>query len=419
MTSHTPAPAGATARAGVGFSEDPDSRNAAAEAAREAVRQAGDGRIDIAFLYSTSRHDPGTLLAGLRSVVGAEPRIVGGAATGVLTNGRLGYEGYQVGVAVLGADDLEVRTSVAAGLDEDEFDTGQRLGRQIALANPGADASLFFMYDMVKKSTPQGAVFNLATSLIRGMDDALPAWPATAGLGMIGDFQFNPTFQLFDDRVEKQSALAVLLKGRLRMDTVQIHGCRPSSTYRTITKAEENTVLAIDGRPAVEVIHEIVGAESETDWESWPIFLTLGMNRGDKFGEFREDDYAIRLCMGVDRERGGLVMFGDDLQAGQEIQVMRRSIRFDYIPERVEGLLDSLQGRRPVLALYIDCSGRASAFSGTEQEDAEVVQRAIGDRVPLLGMYSGAEIAKVGDTVQANNWTGVLCVFSEPVERHE
>jgi hypothetical protein len=414
MSVHIPVPSGTLARAGVGFHDDPNSRNAAAEAARQAVRQAGEGRIDVAFMYSTSRHDPGALLEGLRSVVGAQSRIVGGAATGVLTNGRLGYEGYQVGVAVLGADGLEVHTSLAAGLDIDEFDTGQRLGRQIAAASPGAEASLFFMYDMVKKSTPQGAVFNLATSLIRGMDDALPYWPATAGLGMIGDFQFNPTFQFFDDRVEKQSALALLLKGQLRMDTVQIHGCRPSSTYRTITKADENTILEIDGRPAVDVIHEIVGAESETDWQSWPIFLTLGVNRGDKFGEFREDDYAIRLCMGVDRERGGLVMFGDDLRAGLDIQVMRRNIRFDYIPDRVEGLFDSLRGRRPVLALYIDCSGRASAFSGTEQEDAEVIQRVIGDRIPLLGMYSGAEIAKVGDTVQANNWTGVLCVFSEP-----
>jgi len=31
----------------------------------------------------------------------------------------------------------------------------------------------------------------------------------------------------------------------------------------------------------------------------------------------------------------------------------------------------------------------------------------------LLGMFSGVEIAKVGQEMQALDWTGVLCVFSE------
>lgn len=33
--------------------------------------------------------------------------------------------------------------------------------------------------------------------------------------------------------------------------------------------------------------------------------------------------------------------------------------------------------------------------------------------MPLLGLYSGVEIARVGGQMQALDWTGVLCVFSE------
>jgi hypothetical protein len=47
----------------------------------------------------------------------------------------------------------------------------------------------------------------------------------------------------------------------------------------------------------------------------------VGINRGDKFGETREDDYAIRLCQAVDKERGGLGMFGDDLVPGAAVQL--------------------------------------------------------------------------------------------------
>lgn len=48
-----------------------------------------------------------------------------------------------------------------------------------------------------------------------------------------------------------------------------------------------------------------------------------------------------------------------------------------------------------------------------EREEAEVVQEVIGVRMPLLGMYSGVEIARVRDDMEALDWTGVLCVFSE------
>jgi len=92
---------------------------------------------------------------------------------------------------------------------------------------------------------------------------------------------------------------------------------------------------------------------------------------------------------------------------------MRRSIDFDYIRERTEDLLKRVRDRQPVFALYIDCAARASAYCGTEREEADEVQRAIGSRMPLLGMYSGVEIAKVGGDMQALDWTGVLCVFSE------
>jgi len=106
-------------------------------------------------------------------------------------------------------------------------------------------------------------------------------------------------------------------------------------------------------------------------------------------------------------------MFEDDLKPGFEIQLMRRSIDFDYIGRRADELLERLAGRTPFFALYIDCAGRASAYCGTEREEAEEVQRVIGSRMPLLGMYAGVEIAKVGPDMQALDWTGVLCVFSE------
>jgi small ligand-binding sensory domain FIST len=86
---------------------------------------------------------------------------------------------------------------------------------------------------------------------------------------------------------------------------------------------------------------------------------------------------------------------------------------FDYVGRRTADLLARIGERRPFFALYIDCTGRAAAYCGAEREEAEEVQRVIGTKMPLLGMYSGVEIAKVGSDMQALDWTGVLCVLSE------
>ena len=95
------------------------------------------------------------------------------------------------------------------------------------------------------------------------------------------------------------------------------------------------------------------------------------------------------------------------------MQLMRRAVDVGYVGNRSEELLKRIGNRNPIFAIYIDCAGRAKTYSGTEREESEEVQRVIGSKMPLLGMYSGVEIAKVGDDMQALDWTGVLCVFSE------
>src|SRR5262249_44825148 len=153
----------------------------------------------------------------------------------------------------------------------------------------------------------------------------------------------------------------------VRLDTTTMHGCKPASAYHVITKVDGPVVLEIDDKPAVDAIAELLGPECDKSWEDYPLFVTLGLNKGDRFGPFREEDYANRLVMAIDQERRGLVMFENDLKAGCEVQLMQRSIDFDYIGRRTEELLARIAGRTPILALYIDCAGRASAYCGTER----------------------------------------------------
>jgi len=401
---------------GVGFSQNPSSEDCGREAARLAFERAGVSRCDLAILYSTSKHDPVRLRDGVRSVIGPDARLIGGYSNGIITSHELGYDGYQVGVAVMTSDSVKVDMFIEKGLPGNERNVGRGLGEQLRNRTFDGTPNLILMYDFVKGPASEGMSWNInwATPLIEGLGEVLGSWPPTAGMALMGDWQCNPTYQWFDDRIERHAAMVLALSGGVRMDTIIMHGCKPSSPYHTVTEVDENVVLGIDGRPAVDVIADMLGPEGFKTWIDYPFFITLGVNKGEKFAPFREENYANRLVAGLDKARGGLMMFEPDLTVGTEVQLMRRTTSdFGYVRKHSEEMLEKLSGRRPFFALYIDCAGRASAYSGTDGEEAEEVQAIIGSRVPILGMYSGSEIAKVGTDMQAMVWTGVLCVFSE------
>lgn len=398
-------------RAGVGFSEQATSREAGAEAAQAAFTQGALEECDLALMFATSKHDPVAFRDGVRSVVGPDARLIGGSAVGVITNDKMGYDGFEGAVAAIACGDMRADLFIEGGLPERERAVGTALARQIVERGYDDRPTLLLLYDMVKRGLPgEGLSMNMATPLLTGMGEVLGEWPAVAGAGMIGDMQFNPTFQWFDDRIEHHGAMALALAGDVQMDTIVMHGCTPATSYKTITSAEGNVVLEFDGRPAIETVAAAFGAD--TSWHEYPLYITLGMNQGEKFGEVHDEDYVVRLCMDVDRERGGLVMFGDDMQAGTEVQLMRRTLDLDYVRQQAEEISGRLGDRTPFLAVYIDCAGRAGAYCGTDFEEAAGVQEIIGDKMPLIGWYVGCELAKAGPTMQTHNWTGVLSILS-------
>jgi hypothetical protein len=110
-----------TSRAGVGYSENPISREAGAEVARAALADGGLSNCDLVLVYSTEKHDPAQLRDGIRSVLGPEPRLIGGYSMGIITNDRLGYAGYQVGLIAVASDTMRIDMFIEPDLVDREY----------------------------------------------------------------------------------------------------------------------------------------------------------------------------------------------------------------------------------------------------------------------------------------------------------
>lgn len=400
-------------KVGVGYSENPDTRIAGREVAEEALSQGAQERAcDMVLLFATARHDARILREAVAEMVGPDVPIIGGGTVGAISNESFGYAGDQVIAACLWFSEGECRLFVEGGLDREESEAGARLGKQLLVAGVKENSPVMLFYDAIDRTKGDIPRMVMATYVLEGISQGLGFLPDITGAGMMGDFMSTPTGQYTGTGVGAHNALALAFGGGVQVDHAVMHGCAPASGYYKVTKADRQTILEINGQTALQFIQSVMGSAFPP--EDYPFFLIFGVNRGDKWAEFDEKAYSNRLCLAIDKARDGIVMFEPDMVEGTEFQIMQRSMDLDYMPPKIDGLFQQVEaeGRKPVFALYIDCAGRAGAGEG--KDDAEVVQETVRSRVPLLGLYTGVEIASVGGQPRGLDWTGVFCLFSVP-----
>lgn len=396
---------------GVGYSDNPDSMEAGVQAAKGALGQSGrNDPCDMALLFSTARHDQRLLREAVVSVVGESIPIYGGGAVGIITNDYYGYAGDQIGLACIWLDGVSCDVLIDGGMPESEEEAGLRLGRRLAELGTTSASPVMLFYDALDYKD-DGFRMLMATWLLNGIEKGLGFLPDLTGAGMQGDHTCSPTSQWIGDGIGEHYAMALAFSGDVRIDSVIMHGCHPATPYYTVTKSDGPVILEINGKPAIQFVDELL--DSSIAPEDYPFFLIFGINHGERWEEYDENYYASRLCLGIDKERGGIVMFEPDMVEGTEFQIMFRSLDLDYMKPKIDKVFNDLDGREPVFAMYIDCAGRCAGYGGMDIEDAFVIQKTVAGRVPVLGLYTGVEIASIGGRPRGLDWTGVFCLFSQ------
>ncbi|MBW2638905.1 MAG: FIST C-terminal domain-containing protein, partial [Deltaproteobacteria bacterium] len=187
--------------------------------------------------------------------------------------------------------------------------------------------------------------------------------------------------------------------------------------YHTITKSNGAVINEVDGRPIVHLIDEQYGTQ---DWRGQrPVKrLTIGVNHGEKFGDVMEENFVNRLITGALPNEAGVVIFEPDLDEGTEFLFMLRNNKtmIESARRNSAELMEEIvkNGEKPVFGLYIDCAGRTANASDSLIEEASEIQKVFNRYdTPLLGFYSGVEIAPLLGKSRGLDWTGVLLVLAQ------
>ena len=214
-------------------------------------------------------------------------------------------------------------------------------------------------------------------------------------------------------------------------------GCKPVSKARTVTAADHNLILELDGEAALDVLLADLNVSLERPQEALEAVRStlVGLAGADgepvrQTGNFG-NDVTVRHIIGLDPARRGVAV-GDVVHKDMRMAFCQRNMqaaRSDLmrvcaeIREELEPAEMPLQtatalaeseleaaphlARRIAGAVYVSCTGRGGPHFGGPSAELQLVRKALGD-VPLVGFFAGGEIAYD----HLYGYTGVLTVFT-------
>lgn len=194
----------------------------------------------------------------------------------------------------------------------------------------------------------------------------------------------------------------VLFAPEVAVATGLSQGCSPIGPVHTITACEENVLVEIDGRPALEVFKEDIGELLARDLRRVAGYIFAGLPiAGSDTG-----DYLVRNLIAID-PRTGWIALAEQVQTGQPILFTRRDQQTAEADLR--RMLKGLKRRLPGPArggVYVSCIARGPNLFGPDSRELAIVREEIGD-VPLTGFFASGEVSHS----RMYGYTGVLTLF--------
>ena len=193
----------------------------------------------------------------------------------------------------------------------------------------------------------------------------------------------------------------VLLSSDVAVSVRLSQGCSPIGARHTITMCENEYIVALDERPALDVLKEDIGDVLSQDIRRIGGYIFAGLPiRGTDTG-----DYLVRHITGFDSAHG-VIAIADRVETGDQLIFCRRDPQTAY--DDLLYMLQQLRTDRPPRgAVYFSCTGRGAAQFGPDSRELRTIAEVLGD-VPLTGFFCSGEIYHC----RLYGYTGVLTLFN-------
>ena len=198
------------------------------------------------------------------------------------------------------------------------------------------------------------------------------------------------------------------ISGVIFSDKIQVHtnlsqGCSPLGEKHTVTRSQDNIIITLDSKPALDIFHSDIGEMLSRDIKRASEFVFAGLCIPDS----DTSDYKIRNLVGVDEEEK-VFAINDNVAEGDKILICKRDA--ESAEKDMLKMLENLKKRlsSPIKGgVYISCLGRGREQFGENSEEVKMIHQVLGD-FPLTGFFASGEI----HNKHIYGYTGVLTLFT-------
>ena len=358
-----------------------------ARAAKDCLGRLGHARdgANLGFLYVTDLLAPdlSSILAFLRETTGIE-HWVGTSGIGVYATGAQYFE--EPAMAVMTGCFPPDSFAVVPTIADDVGAFRAEYGDWLEEAGPGlavihGDPRNPRLPELIEEFADAASAF-----LVGVLTSSRGTFPQAAG------------------EVTEGGLSGVLFSARIPVAAGLTQGCLPAGPVHTVSEGLGNVVSALDGENVLAVLAEDLGCEGLDDLadELSAVEAALPVPGSDT------GDYVVRNLIGIDAERGLLVV-GERLAVGDKLMFVRRG--HDAAEADLRRMLGGLKRRLdapPKGGVYVACVGRGPTIFGAGDGDTEIeiIRRELGE-FPLVGFFANGEIAHS----RLYGYTGVLALF--------
>lgn len=231
--------------------------------------------------------------------------------------------------------------------------------------------------------------------------------PVTGGL-LSGASQPSCNRLILDDVVQDAGAIGLTISGDVQVDTVVSQGCRPVGPTIVVTNCDQNVLTGLNGRPALDTVHDVLADLPDQDREllSGGLLIGRALDAGKK--RLGRGDFVVRNVLGIDKDKKAIAV-SELPRVGQTIQIHLRDAQAAH--EDLQLLLDGQQLHDPPMAaLVTTCNSRGEQLFGGVGHDTAIIRGRL-ESPPLAGFFAAGEFGPLGGTNIIHGHTVVTTLF--------
>jgi hypothetical protein len=374
---------------GVGLSTAKDPSLAAREAAKMAINAMHGEKIDLAIAFSSIDLAYPMLLKVLSASLEHTP-IIGSSGAAVISGQGIYKHGLVVMLLSLPQGVYSNTAFVKDIKAKTAFNAGGELGEKLLSGFKDIRRVLSIIFS--------DGLIDEGSNFINGLQERLGKSFPLAGASASDNMRFLKTYVYFNQDIFTDSAVGLLLGGKLNFGLGIKHGWKPLGKPRTVTKSQGNIIHEIDGQPAARIYEEYLDRniiQLRKELKRISILYPLGTYLAG------EEEYLLRNILSI--ENNGSMRLQGNISESSSVRLMIGT-KESCLEATLQATEEARKGLSSQIAVFetkkinnftlvFNSASRYMLLRNDAQKELKIIQDGLGENNPLIGLYTYGEQA--------------------------